>query len=142
MSPDAFAAPDRHRRPRATWWTLRAMGSTVDVGGHRLEVVTHHWTGDESYAVDGRVVATARNLGWHADRTVPVGPHEVRIVTRWYPLLPVVLEVDGQPWVDDLFPQLIWLKALGGAPVLALAILFGTSITWDLWRLWALTVEG
>lgn len=134
---DAFAAPVMGR-PERTWWTLLQMGSTVRIGRHVLEVETHHFSGRETYRVDGEVVASVRDLGWHADRQVQVGPHTVRVVGRWYPLLPVAVHVDDQPVLDDLFPQLLWLKVVGGAPVMALAILFGTSITWDLWRLWGL----
>jgi hypothetical protein len=141
---DAFAAPAT-QRPSHTWWTLWSMGSTVTVGSHpahRLEVVTHHWTGHEHYLVDGVVVGRDRNLGWHADRSFAVGRHEVRLATRWYPLLPVELYVDGALQVDDLFPQLAWLKVLGGLPVLAVALTFAGSIAFDLWRLWGLAAAG
>jgi len=130
----AFAAPVT-TAPHTTWISLWAMGSSFLVGGHEVQVVTHHWTGRETYHLDGAEVASVRNLGWHADHTLTVGGHEVRVHGRWYPLLPVGVLVDDQPLLDDLFPQLAWLKAAVGLPALAVSAVLGLSIAWDLWRL-------
>jgi len=130
----AFAAP-AVTRPDTTWITPTAMGSTFDVHGHQVEVITHHWTGREAYRVDGGLVASVRNLGWHADHELTVGSAKVRVHGRWYPLLPVAVEVDGQPAIDDLFPQLAWLKVALGLPVVLISAALGVSILYDLWRL-------
>jgi hypothetical protein len=124
-----------------TWWTLWSMGSRFQVGGHRVEVTTWHWTGLHAVAVDGREVYRDRNVGWHARIAVDAGPHAVAIVSRWYPLQPVRVQVDGRPYLDDLFPQVFWLQALGVATALPPALLFALSIAWDLWRMAQLAAQ-
>ena len=134
-SPSHAFAPPVASTPDATWIGATAMGSAFRVGPHHVEVVTHHWTGRETYRVDGDEVASVRNLGWHADHRFVVGEHEVRVHGRWYPVLPVAVSVDDQPLIDDLFPQLAWLKVAVGAPVSIVSAVLGLSIVWDLWRL-------
>lgn len=132
---DVFAPPGPRRVPDATWWTPARMGSTFRVGAHRVDVETHHVTGEERYLVDGIEVLARRHLGWHAEVALPVGEHQVLIRSRWYPLLPVEVWVDGRRALDDLFPQQSLGLVLIGLPASAAALAFGASIVRDLWGL-------
>lgn len=123
-----FAAPTPSGPLLQTWWSPRAMGSRFWVDGHELEVQTHHWSGTEIYRIDGQQVRRVRNLGWHATEALSVGERSVEIVSRWYPLLPVQVRIDGRPHVDDLFPQLWPTK-------LALLALVSVGGPWLIWRL-------
>ena len=118
-----------------TWWNLWSMGSRFEVGAHTVQVDTWHWTGRTVVQVDGVEVHRERNVGWHGHIEVDAGPRKVAIVTRWYPLQPVRVQVDGNPFLDDLFPQVFWLQAIGVATVLPPALLFAGSIAYDLWRM-------
>jgi len=118
-----------------TWWNLWSMGSRFHVGRHEIQVDTWHWTGRTVVQVDGVEVYRERNVGWHGHIEVDAGGRRVDIVTRWYPLQPVRVEVDGSAYLDDLFPQVFWLQAIGLATVLPPALLFAGSIAYDLWRM-------
>lgn len=131
---DPFAAPAGGRVRPDTHLGLWSMRSSFPVGGSTVEVETTHWTGRETTRVDGVEVLALRNLGWHTEQRLDVGGHAVVVSGRWYPLLPVEVRVDGQPWVDDLFPQLWPIKAVLATAALPLAVLVA-SIAWDLARL-------
>ena len=88
------------------------MGSSCRVAGRWVEVEYTHWTGLEIYRVDGLEVRRERSLGWHGTQSLEVGGREVRLVSRWYPLLPVHVEVDGTVSIQELFPQLVPAKAV------------------------------
>ena len=118
-----------------TWWSLWSMGSRFQVGAHTVQVHTWHWTGRTVVHVDDVEVHRERNVGWHGHIEVRAGTHAVAIVTRWYPLQPVRVWVDERPYLDDLFPQLVWLQLIGMGLVLPPSIAFGASIVYDLWRL-------
>ena len=127
-----FAPPDRRRTPERTWWTPIRMGSAFRVDGHLVEVETHHLSGDERYRVDGVDVVKRRYLGWHSAVDLAVGGRTVGVRSRWYPLLPVVVEVDGRVVIDDLFPQQAIVQWTLFAPAAAAALLFTGSIARDL----------
>jgi len=131
---DPFSAPTAGIATD-TWWDLWSMGSRIRVGAHEVRVDTWHWTGTSVVQVDGKEAHRERNMGWHGHMEVDAGPHRVAIVTRWYPLQPVRVEVDGAPHLDDLFPQVFWLQAIGAALVLPPALMFAGSIAYDLWRM-------
>jgi hypothetical protein len=134
VSANPYAAPATGR-PDDTWWNLWSMGSTLAVGPHRVEARTWHWTGLSTIQVDGVEVHRERNMGWHAQIEVPVGGHQLQIITRWYPIQPVQVRLDDILWVDDLFPQIGWLKAIGALTVLPFVVVFSGSITYDIWRM-------
>lgn len=136
MADNPFAAPTRqHRRaPVRTWSGWLGMGSSFAVGRHRVEVETGHWTGLEIYRVDGEERQRTRNLGWHATQRLDVGGHEVAVRGRWYPVMPVTVEVDGVRWIDDLFPQIRWpVRLMASLTAVAMATI-SASIAYDLWR--------
>jgi hypothetical protein len=118
------------------------MGSRFHVDGHVVEVATHHWSGDETYRVDGVERLRRRHLGWHTQLSLPVGDRVVQIRSRWYPLLPVEVWVDDQRWIDDLFPQVGAVLVILAAPAGAAALLFALSIARDLWGILALVARA
>jgi hypothetical protein len=111
------------------------MRSSFPVGTSHVEVHTSHWSGQETYRVDGSRVHSVRNLGWHTEQVLHVRGHTVRVSGRWYPLLPVQVFVDDTAHVDDLFPQLWPIKALLLSTVLPLAAVLLAGTAWDLLRL-------
>lgn len=140
MATNPFAAPaDRPTRvPPTTTGDLWGMRSVFQVGRHSVEIETGHWNGTEIYRVDGAEQVRKHNLGWHAGQELQVGRHHVQVHGRWYPLLPVSVQVDGQPFIDDLFPQLRRLTRV----IFALAAIamggLTASIAYDLIRWFAL----
>ena len=131
-----FAAPaDRPIRvPPTTTGDFWGMRSVFQVGRHRVEIETGHWNGTEIYRIDGEEQVRKRNLGWHSGETLQVGRHTVHVQGRWYPLLPVTVEVDGHAFIDDLFPQLRRLtRVIGLAAASAMGVLTA-SIVWDVYR--------
>lgn len=137
-NPFAAPAPRATHRPLETRSGWLGMASVFRVGSHRIEVETGHWTGLEVYRVDDQERRKTRNLGWHVRETLAVGRHEVVVHGRWYPLRPVRVEVDGVPWIDDLFPQIrrpVWVLS---AATLGVMLLLAGSTAWDLWRWWSL----
>lgn len=130
-----FRAPAA-RLPPVAQRTLSGMVSRFVVDGVQIEVETTHWSGLEVYRVDGQEVARERNLGWHSRRVLQAGTHRVEVLARWYPFLPVRVEVDGEPYLEDLFPQLGPIKWGIAAVTVPTAALLVASIVRDLWRLW------
>ncbi len=111
------------------------MRSSFEVQGVRIEVRTSHWSGREETRIDGQGVRSVRNLGWHSEQAHLIGGHQLRIVSRWYPLLPVQVHLDGEQVVDDLFPQLWPIKVALMAVLLPLLTVLVGSTAWDLLRL-------
>ncbi len=124
-----------HRVPDQWTVSIWGMRSAVSVGGHIFEVETSHWSGSEVYRIDGLEVRRLRNLGWHADQRFELGAGTVRVVGRWYPLLPVEVRVDDQVVIDELFPALAWIRVVLATVVGPLMMLLGASIVWDLVRI-------
>ena len=128
-------APHPERVPAVTAGSLWGMRSAFDISGTPFEVETSHWSGTEIYRIRGDEVLRVRNLGWHAKQTFDVNGHQVEITGRWYPLLPVMVTVDGKVRIHDLFPQLRVPISIAVAVVLPVFLVLSASIAWDLWRL-------
>lgn len=134
---DPFAVPDAGPHLH-TWWSPSRMGSRFCVDDVEIEVQTHHWSGVEIYRIDGAEVLRVRNLGWHTRQALDIGGRSVQIVGRWYPLLPVRVTLDDRPLIDDLFPQLWWIKLA----LLALVCSGGLWWTAAMIRLWSMSGWG
>ena len=132
-----FAPPvhDAPRRPDRARLGLSGMVSAFRVGAHEVEVETGHWSGLEIYRVDGKELRRVRNYGWHNTERLEVHGHVVEIESRWYPLLPVVVRVDGHTVLADLFPQLQRVKWVGLALFLPPFLVLSASTAYDLVRL-------
>lgn len=141
MEANPYAAPSARpaRLPMRTSWSLWGMTSRFRVAGAEVEAETGHWSGLEVYRVDGVEVLRVRNLGWHGKQVLRVEGHDVEVESRWYPLLPVVVRVDGVQRIDRLFPQSRWIKLGLAAVVTAISAVVAVGWWWtavDLYRLW------
>ncbi len=135
MNPFEVPAAVAPRRPHETALSLAGMRSVFAVGSSVVEVETSHWSGRETYRVDGAVTREVRNLGWHVTQTLNAGAATVEISSRWYPLGRVAVAVDGQPWIDDLFPQFRPVKALATFAVGMVTLVLTASIVYDVVRI-------
>lgn len=137
---DPFAPPVERTAATPRRSTLWGMVSRFPVPGADgrdtlVDVETSHWTGRWSVSVDGAVVHAARNLGWHAHEAFVVAGRRIEITSRWYPLRPVRVTLDGRPHIDDLWPQLATLQLVGAALLVPIVGIMTAGLVSDVVRI-------
>jgi hypothetical protein len=108
---------------------LATIAAVFALDGHRVEVRFNLLTGSEACLVDGGEVARRQSaLDYrtaHTFRLADTGK-EVGITCRFWPVWPVRVVVDGQPFIDNLFPvqRALWSGIFLGLLPAALAVVY------------------